>query len=86
MTMIITKMDEETLEHLDFEFTPPCEREPCDKKAEYKVVFACCGHVMLWCEFCYADAERYTAAGGLWHCEKCQATDIDKPFAMVDKL
>lgn len=83
----MTMMDIETIEHLDFEFTPPCEVRGCDPlEAEYKVVFACCGHTMLWCEECYVAAERYLSEGGLFACELCGTKNINKPFAMVDKL
>ena len=58
----MTNLDIETIEHLDFEFEPPCEAlqgmeppyTPCEKSnpAEWIVVGACCGKTTLICDEC----------------------------------
>lgn len=46
-------LDIEAIEHLDFEFAPPCENtEGCDKAATWKLTTACCGGVFLFCDDC----------------------------------
>lgn len=49
-------LDIETIEHLDFEFAPPCEQDTdCDNEAEWKIVPACCGRNILFCTTCKDD-------------------------------
>lgn len=56
MTTTISETGTESLEHLDFEFEPPCERgmderySNCDDVATWKVTFMCCGTIMVFCE------------------------------------
>ena len=83
----MTILEIELLDHLDFDFIPPCEVKGCDPEpAKYRVVFSCCGHTMLWCEPCYDHSQRYLQSGGEYYCEICGAANITKPFAMVDKI
>lgn len=51
--MTMMGLDVETIEHLDFEFAPPCEQtEYCDSAAEWKITPSCCGRLILFCTPC----------------------------------
>lgn len=52
MTTII-EPEVESLEWLDFDYTPPCESmHGCDKTAAWRVTVPCCGAVYLLCQTC----------------------------------
>lgn len=83
MTIIVP----ETIDHLDFEFTPPCEAFGCPpEQAVYKVIFNCCAHQMLVCEECYTRSINWLNGGGTFYCEFCDARDITDPYALVEKI
>lgn len=52
--MTITDNDTSTIEHLDFDYAPPCEwaleKVQCDCEAEWIIVLGCCGKSVLRCE------------------------------------
>lgn len=58
----MTSLDIETIEHLDFDFEPPCEAEgyPWEKEkicngsnvAEWRIKKVCCQTIHLYCDHC----------------------------------
>ena len=62
MTETTIGLDIESIEHLDFEFAPPCDSRAeggCDNVAEWKGVLACCGSTMLICQECLDKNDRF---------------------------
>lgn len=66
--MTATIVDFEIIEHLDFEFDPPCEMEAdCGKTATWKMTISCCGHTILCCEPCKNKIVEWAEHGRLEH-------------------
>jgi len=56
-------LDIETIEHLDFEFDPPCEMSDDDRTATWKLTISCCGHTILACEKCKNTVMEWAKGG-----------------------
>lgn len=59
--MPVAENDIEQIEHLDFEFTPPCERlqGECDRPAAWKVMLGCCGRFFVMCDICLTQQQEF---------------------------
>lgn len=57
-------LDIETIEHLDFEFSPACERQDktCDNTAEWFWIIGCCGRMLLLCDECHTALKTFRDA------------------------
>lgn len=89
----MTEMLVENLEHLDFDFAPPCETVyGCDKIAEWKVRLKCCNRLVLFCNnhMEYKKFIMETLIDGFtgWsRCQTCGIRIIDKnPYSMIERL
>lgn len=51
----------EQIEHLDFDFEPPCERlqGECSRKADWRIMLGCCGRFFLMCDECLMGQREY---------------------------
>lgn len=60
-----------TIEHLERDWSIPCNTEPCPSPAVWIVwIGACCpeaDHVLLWCQSCLDKCRRFTCL----YCQFC---------------
>jgi hypothetical protein len=90
----MTITDIEIIEHLDFDFAPPCEANPpiqkdkpfCNHEAPavWKVVSTCCGKVKLSCDECLQWRLDYHTL----YCTICNfsASPGRNMFALIERL
>jgi len=86
MTTTITEF--EIIEHLDFDFDPPCEmNEKCGKVATWKMTVSCCGKTILCCEPCKDMVMEWSKFGTMTHqTEMGGCGSVDVTIMICEKL
>jgi hypothetical protein len=90
--MTVTEI--EAIDHLDFDFAPPCESVttngtpncPGPRTAEWRVIRACCGSLALYCDECLQKKLRMQAI----ICPVCRFIHTEnsstKIYSLIERL
>lgn len=93
--MTATIIENETIEHLDFDSVPPCEcmfPDECGREAEIITAVKCCGHKVLLSEECLFACHKEWEFAKMWsksaRCKLCNTylPITDFPLIVLGRL
>jgi hypothetical protein len=84
----MTVTETELIGHLDFDLELPCETttEDCSEVAEWRVVFSCCGKIVLFCDRHMQKKFTMIAKFTRFFHAACGASGMSNPFSLVEKI